>query len=182
VTESPGTASCVQVNLTPLGARRFLGLPMHELADRVVPLADVLGRAADRLEEQLADARDAEARLALVESLLVGRLADAAPARPDVAYGWRRLEETGGRLRIGALADELGCSRRHLNAQFRDHVGLPPKVVARLIRFNRALPLVERGVAGVEVAYRCGYADQAHLVNEFRRFSGSTPAAFAGGG
>jgi AraC-like DNA-binding protein len=179
VTESPGTARCVQVNVTPLGARRLLGVPMHELVDHVVPLADVLGRAAGRLEEQLADCADAEARLALVESFLLVRLADAAPARPDVAYAWRRLEETDGGLRIGALAAELGCSRKHLTAQFRDHVGPAPKAVARLLRFNRALRLVERGVDGAEVAYRCGFSDQAHFANEFRRFSGSTPTAFA---
>jgi AraC-like DNA-binding protein len=179
MTESSGRALCVQVNLTPLGARRFLGVPLHELADRVVPLADLLGRAGGRLEEGLAEASAPEARLALVESFLFVRLAEAAPARPDVAYAWRRLEETGGRLRIGALAAELGCSRKHLSAQFRDQVGLPPKAVARLLRFNRALRLVERGVDGAEVAYRCGYADQAHFVKEFRRFSGDTPAAFA---
>ncbi|MGH3029684.1 MAG: helix-turn-helix domain-containing protein [Gaiellaceae bacterium] len=179
VTESPGSARCVQVNLTPLGARQLFGVPMHELTDRVVSVADLLGREADRLEERLAETPDAGARLSLVESFLHARLAGAAPPRPDVAYAWRRLAETGGSLRIGALAAELGCSRKHLAEQFRDQLGLPPKAVARLVRFNRALRLVERGLDGAEVAFRCGYADQAHFVKEFRRFSGSTPAAFA---
>jgi AraC-like DNA-binding protein len=179
VTESPGTARCVQVNLTPLGARRVLGVPMHELLDRVVPLDDLLGREAGRLEERLAEAPDAGARLSIAESFLRARLAATAPPRPDVVYAWGRLSETGGRVRIGALASELGCSRKHLAAQFHDQVGLPPKAVARLVRFNRALRLLERGVEGSEVAFRCGYSDQAHFVNEFRRFSGITPTALA---
>jgi AraC-like DNA-binding protein len=179
VTESSGTARCIQLNLTPLGARRLLGVPMHELTDRVVSLADVLGRAADRLEEHVAEAAGADARLALVEAFLLARLADVAPARPDVTYAWRRLEESAGCLRIGALAAELGCSRKHLTMQFREQVGLPPKAVAQLHRFNRALKLVERGVDAADVAYRCGFADQAHFVKEFRRFSGTTPGAFA---
>ncbi len=179
VTESPGSARCVQVNLTPLGARRVLGVPMHELCDRVVPLDDVLGREAGRLEERLAEAPDAGTRLSLVESFLCGRLADAVSARPDVTYAWRRLAETSGRLRIGALAAELGCSRKHLAEQFHDQVGLAPKAVARLVRFNDALRLLQRGLASAEVAFRCGYSDQAHFVNEFRRFSGTTPTAFA---
>jgi AraC-like DNA-binding protein len=178
VSESSGTARCVQVNLTPLGAHRLLGVPMRELTDRIVPLADVVDDTAE-LEERLANASGADARLAIVESFLLARLAETAPARPDVAYAWRRLAETGGRLRIGALAAELGCSRKHLAAHFRDHVGLPPKAAARLLRFNRALRLLESGIQGAEVAYRCGYTDQAHFVNEFRRFSGSTPGAFA---
>lgn len=179
VTESPGKARCVQVNLTPLGARRLFGVPLHELTDRVVPLSEVLGREVDRLEERLAETRRAGDRLALVESFLRARLADAPPPRPDVSYAWGRLLETGGDIRIGALAAELGCSRKHLAEQFRNQLGLAPKLAALLVRFNRALALVERGVDGAEVAFRCGYADQAHFVKEFRRFSGSTPATFA---
>jgi AraC-like DNA-binding protein len=152
---------------------------MHELRDRVVSLDDLLGREAGRLEERLAAAPDAGARLSLVESFLDARLADAEPARPDVAYAWGRLAETGGRLRVGALAAELRCSRKHLAEEFHDQVGLAPKAVARLVRFNDALRLLQRGVAGAEVAFRCGYSDQAHFVNEFRRFSGTTPTAVA---
>jgi AraC-like DNA-binding protein len=179
VTESAGAARCVQVNLTPLGARRVLGVPMHELRDRVVSLDVLLGREAGRLEEQLAEAHDPATRLSLVESFVAARLAASAPPRPDVAYAWRRLAETGGRMRVGALAAELGCSRKHLREQFRDQVGLSPKAVARLVRFNRALRLLEHGLAGSEVAFQCGYSDQAHFANEFRRFSGTTPTALA---
>ena len=182
VTESPGTARCVQVNLTPLGARRLFRMPMHELAGRVVPLVDLLGREAARLEGRLAEAPDAAARTSLVESFLLDRLAHAPRAEPAVAYAWSRLAQTGGRLQIGTLAAEVGCSRKHLAQQFRDHVGLPPKAAARLVRFNRALQLIARGLSGAEVAFRCGYTDQAHFVKEFRRFSGSTPAAFARAG
>ena len=57
VVDSDGSALCVQVDLTPLAAARFLGIPMHELAGRAaVPLADVIGREVARLEERLADA------------------------------------------------------------------------------------------------------------------------------
>jgi AraC-like DNA-binding protein len=178
-TESSGGARCVQVNLTPLGARRLLGTPLHELGAGVVELADVIGRDAERIEERLADEPETAARLALVEELLRARLAAAPPARPDVAFAWRRLEETCGRVRIGALAAELGCSRKHLTARFHDQIGLAPKAAARLLRFDAALALVRAGRGGAEIAARCGYADQAHLVNEFRAFSGTTPAAFA---
>jgi AraC-like DNA-binding protein len=180
VVDSDGRALCVQVDLTPLAASRFLGIPMHELAGRVaVRLDDLLEREVEWLEERLADASGWEERCRLVESFVAGRIAAAPSARPDVSYAWRRLEETGGSLRIGDLAAELGCSRKHLLSVFREHVGVPPKAVAMLQRFNRALGLVERGVDGAHVAYRCGYADQSHFVNEFRRFAGLPPSAFA---
>jgi AraC-like DNA-binding protein len=178
VVESEGRAVCVQVDLTPPAAGRFLGIPMHELAGHAaVPLEDVLGPEVRPLEQRLVEAAGADERCRVVEAFVAGRLAAAPSPRPDVAYAWHRLEETGGRLRIGDLAAELGCSRKHLVARFRDDVGVPPKTVALLQRFNRALSLVESGIDGAQVAYRCGYADQPHFVNEFRRFAGVPPSA-----
>ena len=177
MTESDGAALCVQVNLTPLGARRILAVPMHELQDQVLPLEDVLGPEVLQLEQRLFEAPDWATRLTLAESFLAARLEGVPPARPDVVRAWRRLEETGGRLRVEALARELRCSRKHLLAQFRDHVGPGPKTVARLLRFNRLLRLVERLPAPdwSALAFECGYSDQSHLSREVRRLAGCTP-------
>ncbi|KXK59209.1 hypothetical protein AWW66_25535 [Micromonospora rosaria] len=88
-----------------------------------------------------------------------------------------------GPVGVGALADELGWSRRHLAATFRREVGLPPKVTARLLRFARAhaaltadRPPGTAAPAGAEVAARYGYSDQSHLIREFHEFAGVTPA------
>ncbi len=181
LTESTGAARCVQVDLTPLGARRILGVPMRELEDRVVRLADVLGPAVGRLEARLDAAADWETRLEIVEAFLLRRLGASTPTRPDVAWAWRRLEETGGRIRIDELARELRCSRKHLLAQFREHVGPGPKTAARLVRFNRLLMLLRREphAEWSELAFRCGYADQSHLYREVRRLAGCTPPELA---
>jgi transcriptional regulator GlxA family with amidase domain len=92
-------------------------------------------------------------------------------------WAWRRLRASAGGVTVSALADELGCSRRHLTAGFRDHVGLPPKRVARILRFGRVLGLLERsGGRGLgEIAAACGYADQPHLNRDFRAFAGASP-------
>ena len=181
MTESSGAARCVQVNLTPIGARRLLGVPMHELEDRVLPLEDVLGREVERLEERLFDAPDWEARLLIVESFLAARLDDGADVRPDVVRAWRRLEETNGQIRIETLTRELQCSRRHLLALFREHVGPGPKTVARVLRFNRLLRLLGRDPRPdwSELAFSCGYYDQSHLSREVRRLAGCTPGELA---
>jgi AraC-like DNA-binding protein len=182
MTEAAGEALCVQVNLTPLGARRILGVPMHELENVEVGLDDVFGRDAERLEERLFEAPDWEARLELVEAFLTARLDAAPPTRPDVVRAWRRLEETGGRLRVEALAAELRCSRKHLASQFREHVGPSPKTAARILRFNRLLRVLGREPrpGWAELAASCGYADQAHLSREVRRLAGCTPRELAG--
>ena len=186
--DSFGSQRGVQVDLTPLGAVVLFGLPMRELANRAVELGDVLGADGARLPERLHEASGWSARFAILDELFVDRIARARPASPDVAWAWRRLLETGGRLRVSELAEELGCSRRHLSARFGEQVGLPPKTLARVLRFGRAARLLgvsasshERGEAAgapsslAEVALECGYYDQAHLSRDFRQFAGLSP-------
>jgi AraC-like DNA-binding protein len=173
-----GSAHCVQVDLHPRAARRLLGVPMHELADRTIALDDVLGAAARELVERLAAARGWPARFALVQRAVAGRLADAPPLRPEV--GWALDRIAGDRpARVGDVAAELGWSHRRLIARFRDEVGLPPKRFARVARFERTVAMLaaEPAAALAAVAARCGYADQAHMSREVARLGGTTPAA-----
>ena len=158
------SARGVQVDQTPIAARALLGLPLDELGGALaVDLGDVLGRDAAELEERLDAAPGWEARFALLDALLVTRLAAAPPPPPDAARAWARLQATGGGVRIGALAGELGCSRRHLAARFREHVGVPPKTVARILRFRRALALLRGGADLAATAQDCGFSDQEIL-------------------
>jgi AraC-like DNA-binding protein len=179
VVEHGGRARCVQLNLTPLGARALLGIPLIELRNRTVGLEELLGPAARRLAERLHAAGSSEQRFALLDEALAARAADAPPVRPDVGWAWRRLVETGGALEVRELARELGCSRRHLSGRFGQEVGLPPKRYARLLRFRRAVEALMRGGEQglAEVAVACGYADQPHLNRDFRALAGTTPGA-----
>jgi transcriptional regulator GlxA family with amidase domain len=95
---------------------------------------------------------------------------------PAVAPLWRTLYRTGGTADIAGLANRAGWSHRHLIDRFRRQIGLSPKVYARVVRFQRALRMVERDTAGLsEIAMASGYYDQAHLNRDFRRFAGATP-------
>ena len=172
-TEHPGRSLGLQINLDPLAARALFGIPLHELAHRTVPLEDILGRF---LVERLAGAPDWNARFAFLDETLAPRLADAGPS-PEVAWAWQRLRETHGRVPVGELAADLGWSRKRIVARFRDEIGLPPKSVARLLRFERARDLAGTMSWG-ELAYECGFSDQSHLIAEFRRITDRTPETF----
>jgi AraC-like DNA-binding protein len=175
-----GAASCLQVDFTPIGARMFFGVPMHELTNRVVSVDDVLGchgNFAARLEA----APTWERRFALVDELITARVADAPRPAPEILWAWRALERTNGSVPVGHLAERIGRSRRHLTARFREQVGLGPKTFARVLRFSRAVELLQggRGDSFAELAYECGYFDQSHLIRDFHAFAGTTPAEFA---
>jgi AraC-like DNA-binding protein len=180
VLEYEGDVRGVEVDLTPLATWMLFHVPMHEVARRTVPLDELFGREAERLEARLHEAPTWPERVDLVEGALRTRLAAAEPPPPDVTWAWRRLAASRGRLRVAELAAELGCSRKHLAARFREHVGLPPKLIARLFRFQDAVARLSSshgGLAGVAIA--SGYYDQAHLDRDFRDFLDTTPSDFA---
>ena len=173
--------SCLELRLTPLGTRRLLGMPLHELTNLSVPLEELLP-GVDALAARLRDTPEWEARFDLVERFLSRRLADSTPASRELEWAWRELMRSGGRVRVRALALELGWSPRRLIDRFRDHVGLPPKAAARVIRFNRAVAALSCGTPRIaEVAAACGYADQAHLARDVRALAGVTPRDLVAG-
>ncbi|BCH01732.1 AraC family transcriptional regulator [Mesorhizobium loti] len=178
--ESFGTACCIQVNFTPLGARRFFRLPMSELTDSMVVLDDVLGAEGMALREQLGNAPDWASRFDLAEAFVTARLERAAETPLEIAWAYDRIIASGGRARISAIAEKLGWSRKHLAGSFSNAIGIGPKTLSRIVRFNRALGLSRQQTADwADIAADCGYADQAHLVREFRDLAGETPTALS---
>lgn len=180
--ESTETSLCIQVDFTPIGARLFFGVPMASLTNLVVELDDILGKTATRLVARLQEARDWPRRFTILESFISERILTAPAPPAGVLWGWRKLEDTAGLVEIGELADEIGWSHKHLIAQFREHVGMSPKTLARILRFRQALDLLEGNpaVRWVEIALRSGYYDQAHLIRDFRDFAGCTPKEYLG--
>ena len=171
--------ACVELRLTPLGAHRLLGVPMSELANQTVELEQVLPQTRE-LGERLREARRWSERFDLVDSFLTRRLADSRPTHPGIEWSWHHLYNTHGRAPIGEIAEALGWSHRRLIARFREQIGLTPKLLARVIRFDRAVTAIRasrvRGLA--EIAFECGYSDQAHLNREFRELAGTSPTTF----
>lgn len=177
LTEHDGQAAGMQFDLSPLAAHMLFGLPMHAIAERNLPL-DALLDGSDLLVEQLYEAGSWDERFDLLDLGLSRRFDAARPPTPGVIWAWDRLRDTRGRAVVGDLAEELGWSRRRLVARFREEIGLPPKAMARLLRFEHALELVDRGAPWAEVAVTAGYYDQSHLINEFRAITGITPRQY----
>lgn len=179
--ETTGVSTGIQVNFTPVGARLLTGLPMHLLTNAVLSMEDVFGSSAGDLVEQLREATTWGERFQITDRFILARLL-AAKDRPDAtlwAYGM--LRRTAGSASIASLADALGLSQKHLISQFREHVGLTPKTMARVIRFERAVKMVTTNHRPdwAQVVLDCGYFDQAHLIRDFRQFAGMTPGEYA---
>jgi len=180
VTETDGTQEGMVVELTLPGARRLLGRPLNELGDRMISLADLLGRRADEILGQIIEAPSPAARLALLEAAIEARIADASDrGTRDLEWAWNLQHARGGRMPVSDLADVIGCSRKHLAVRFDREFGLSPKRLARIMRFDRAVRVVRFGevTSWSDLAAQCGFADQAHMAREFVAFAGDPPTA-----
>jgi AraC-like DNA-binding protein len=175
-TRHEGRSHGIHVDLTPPAAHRIFGLPMHELAERQVPLEEVLDESF--LVERLHDVGEWEACFRLLDDVLSRRLAGSGSR--EIAWAWRRLVQSDGDVPVGELARELGWSRKRIVARFREEIGLPPKRAAKLLRFERARALAESTPRPdwAWIAREAGYYDQSHLINDFRSVTGRTPETF----
>lgn len=172
----------VQLDLTPLGSRTLLGVPAGVLADVVVELTDLLGPDADELLDRMAGATSWAQRFAVLDEVLLRRVAASARPGPPVPlqHAWDELVVSGGAVRVDELARRIGWSRRHLADRFRSEFGLTPKELARVVRFERSTRLLRSGRFRTlaDVAARCGYYDQAHLAREWGALAGCPPSVW----
>jgi AraC-like DNA-binding protein len=150
-----------------------------ELGGTVVALDDLWGRDAARIQEQLRAAGSWEDRFAIAEAALAGRREAGRAADPEVAFAWRQMVTSWGRVRVERLAAETGWSRKRLWSRFRSQIGLTPKRAAQLVRFDYAAHRLAAGHSAALVAAESGYTDQSHLHRDVIAFAGVTPTAVA---
>jgi AraC-like DNA-binding protein len=174
---SAGSAHCLQVNFSPLGALRFFGVAQSEIAGRTLSLSDLMGREADLLVHELHDAADWAERFLLLDSFIARRFERARAPHDAVCAVWRELKRSKGTQSITALAQGAGISRRHLAKLFRAEIGTTPKTMARILRFEHAYRMAATVPRQdwADIACEAGYADQAHLTREFQELSGLSP-------
>jgi AraC-like DNA-binding protein len=178
LTEHGGEGHGVQIYFSPVGARRFFGMPMGELTRRVVELEDLIGPEAAELAERLYETPGWTERLARLERVVARRMIEAPALPVELEWAWRQLLQSDGAVPIGPLAAELGWSRRRLATTFGREVGMPPKALARLLRFERAVRRLRGGAGLADLALASGYYDQAHFNRDFKQFAGSTPTEY----
>ncbi|MDZ7894554.1 MAG: helix-turn-helix domain-containing protein [Sphingobium sp.] len=156
---------------------RLIDAPLAEIANRVVPL-DLFGRHWRDLGDKLGEASAGEARFGLLDawlelSLRNGRVVDRA-----IAWAVGRLRADPD-IRVDSIAHDLGCSRRHFIARFRDETGMTPGRFARLARFERFWTglAADPDARLADLAQDAGYYDEAHLSRSVRDMAGMTPGA-----
>lgn len=180
VIDTEQQAEIMGVQLKPGGLRYLTPESAREFADLDVPLEAIWGSDATQLREELVAAPSPWAKVLRLEHFLVQRMnLDRAP-HPAVAEALRRLEPSELPWKQADLADDLGLSSRRFIEVFTTSIGLTPKVYARIRRFQKALGTIHRRQhrSWADLAFDCGWYDQAHMIRDFKQFSGLTPSQY----
>jgi AraC-like DNA-binding protein len=174
----PGTVF-VGVRFRPAAGGQVLGLPLSELRDRRVPLADLRPGGALCLPATLClTLSPAEAAARILD--LAGTL--IADSSPDLAIDEAALLLRDPAARTEDVAERVGLSERQFRRRSHAAVGYGPKTLQRILRFRRFVRLLDASTEPPDLAALAaltGYADQSHLTRECAALSGLTPTALA---
>jgi AraC-like DNA-binding protein len=183
-TDSVDLSETVGVYFRPARAAPFFDVAMSELTDAPVAIADIWGPTGSRLSSALCELNEA-ARIDRLEAVLLTRLRHRRQRTGalDVEGLAGSVLRGRGRVRVEAMARDAGVSRQHLAREFRERIGIGPKLYTRLARFQSVLAYSgsRANVDWASVAVEAGFFDQSHMIAEFRQFSGLTPRALADG-
>lgn len=173
-----GRVSMVGARLASGALHRLLPIPQGRLTGQILDLESVWHAWARATADRVASTPSPAASLAAFESALQALVPDVAASDGTHAMeaAIATLRASGGNASIDRLAQSTALSRRQFERRFAECVGLSPRLFGRIVRFQRAFRHLAQE-SGADVAARCGYADQAHLVREVRRFAGQTPSA-----
>lgn len=174
--KGPEATAWVGVRFWPGRALPFLGVPASELTDLRIDIGEVWP-ARDAALDPL-HSSDVPALLGGFQHLLENRLQRSVTLDRAVDEAVRAILRAGGNLSISALASALGVTRQHLARRFAMHVGVSPKMFARVTRMRRAIAKarVAAQVDWTALALDAGYFDQSHLAGEIRELTGRAPS------
>lgn len=176
---TPGPSGTIGIEFSAAGAYRFFQVNQQEIANRIDPLDDVLGKTARQLQEQLANTVSIKDKIAQVQAFLCRLLERSAPD-PILDYCVQRIQTSRSRVTIKQLETETGYSSRWLNHKFGQLVGCSAR---NLISIGRFQQFYQAWATGQQQQFLQGeidlfYYDQSHFIKDFKRFTGLTPGRF----
>jgi AraC-like DNA-binding protein len=166
----------IAIDLTVSGTRALFSVPAGALTDTAADLQDLLGSEARTLSDRLSSCPAWSQRFDVLDQVLLSSVDPQRSPPSGVVGAWNALT-AAPETRIEALAKWVGWSRRHFSEVFAREVGLPPRQLFRIIRFERSRHLVQSKprTTMTEIALAAGYFDHSHMLHEWHILAGCRP-------
>lgn len=161
----------------PAAAAAWLGVPLVELVGQRLPLENLWGKRAQHLADRVRIDDSFESLLSSLEEAVAQQEVSREPdALMRAAYDLVDRGVPPEASLVPWLMRALDLSERTLRRRFDENFGYGPKTLDRILRYQRYLQLSSQSKSPTAIlASEAGYSDQAHLVRESRRLTGSTP-------
>jgi len=174
-----GNIDMISVEFRPAGAKAFFKIPMIELNGQTVTIDALSDPQLTELEKHLSGDTDPKTCVFHIEQFLYKRLYQLE------AHNLKRIDAVmqsiyRGQQNIDLLAQTACLGYKQFKRVFADYIGANPKDYLRVVRFQKALYLlqIQPNINLTQLSYECGYYDQAHFIKEFKQFSGYTPTEY----
>ena len=172
----------IGVELTPKGLYHLFHLSMHEITDRMLSFEELFGPQGARLQTLVGDAEDPQQKIVLLQTALTHLLQQNDKEYALLDHTLDLLAQTHGMMPVQELAAHIGYTRRYLDRLFQEHVGVSPKSLASILRFQEVYQgwMQHQSPTFFRNHWSAYYYDQSHFIKEFQRFTGFTPQHYAG--
>lgn len=169
------------VVLQPSALFKLFKIAAVEMNDQTIPFTELTGHSGNLLIEKVQTLTENAATIAAIEAFLFNRFHQNSHAEQMISFSIQQICAQKGMNSMAAMLKNIPASERQLERKFREHIGLSPKKFADIIRFQNFLKCFRQASTTVnlsELSYFCGYYDQAHLNNCFKKFTGLTPLQY----
>ena len=176
-----GAIGFIAITFKPDAAKLFFKIPVSELENKFVALEDILGNPMKELEYKLQIAKNYVERIRIIEKFLIKQLNELyTEYYKRINYSINKINQNKGLISVESLAQHACLSTKQFNRTFTDYVGMKPKQFTRIVRFQNAIYNQQtKSIKNLtELAYKCGYFDQAHFTNDFKSLTGYSPKEF----
>ncbi len=173
-----GKTDMLGLRFKPGGLTAFTNMPVSSLLDTMVPAELVLGNDIKSWAAMLYEQQDDEARIKLLDTLLLHSIKYIPADRPLMNHAIDTLRNSDEGTFITSICNETGWYYKKLERLFLKNTGYTPKYYQKVVRFNKAIRLMHYSTPLTGICYECNYFDQSHFIRDFRQFTGTTPTQF----
>lgn len=175
-----GKIKAVGIRFKPAGAYLFFSLPLKEIKNETITLADSKLKNHNELFGRLSNAKTFSAKISIIENWLLNAIRSEKNISTTVTESLAFIQAQQGLLSIQSIADKLGYSQRRIERLFNTQVGMTPKEYARTLRIAQARLYIKhpKPKSFADISYDLGFYDQAHFINQFKKVVGITPQGY----
>jgi AraC-like DNA-binding protein len=177
-----GNLSLFSILFQPHGAAQIFNVPINQLFEQNVPLVFIVNHEATDLEAKLQETSTFQQKVAVAEKFLLTRLKNNYKHYEfnRINFCLSEINRTKGLVSTEQLSELTCLSRKQFERNFAAFVGMSPRQFLKTVRFQHALHtrFKQQSLSLTQLAFDCGYYDQSHMINDFKKLSGYTPGEY----